>query len=110
MKSGICQHKGTGNIIVVFGGKIKLGFCHCTLDGNDYESLSVQEFDKAYNVGDRPNKDEKWDDKKQSIHLLFNNEKSIDILIEALGIVKKILNDKNQEDVLRSKYKSYPPE
>lgn len=86
MESGVYILYDKNIISVVFGGRIGLALS----ERNGYKSLGLQQLDKKYNVGESIK--EKWNRYKPSVNLLFDNEKSIDILIEALDKLKENFN------------------
>ena len=86
MESGVYILYDKNIISVVFGGRIGLALS----ERNGYKSLGLQQLDKKYNVGESIK--EKWNRYKLSVNLLFDNEKSIDILIEALDKLKENFN------------------
>lgn len=88
MESGVYISYDKNIISVVFGGRIGLSLNK----RNEYKLLGLQQLDKKYNVGESIK--EKWNCSKLSVNLLFDNEKSIDALIEALDKLKEKFNKK----------------
>lgn len=88
-KSGIRLNPETLGIYVKFGGKIKIG---CG-DMNGSEVVAFQELEKQVNVGDKHGED--WDYKAPTVYFMFDNIKSVELVEEALQIVKEKLNNKN---------------
>lgn len=94
MESGIYISDDKINTYVVFGGRIGFAVGKSTLNSKEYKLFGIQQLDKTYNVGETISDSEKWEYHKQSVHLLFDNEKSIDVLIKALGTLKDKFNKK----------------
>lgn len=89
MESGLYCSEDEKNAYVVFGGKIN------TVAAKDDEekivAILLQELDKKLEIGTK--KSEDWDKEKPTIHLIFNNTKSIDVLIDLLQSAKQQLNN-----------------
>ena len=97
MKSQICCIKGC-EIAVIFGGNI--GFINKTriltdnLDNTSdtYSGVAMQQLKGDHNPGDYIG--DNWESKDSpQVTLYFNNEKSIDLLIEALEKAKSRLKN-----------------
>ena len=91
MESGIYISDNKNDTYVIFGGRIGLAVGKRTVKGNEYKCLGAQTLDKTYNVGESIK--EKWNYSKPSVHLLFDNEKSIDAIIESLDKLKDKFNE-----------------
>lgn len=97
MKSQICCIKGR-EVAVIFGGNI--GFINKTrvltdnLDNTSdtYSGVAMQQLEGDHKTGDYIG--DNWENEKSpQVALYFNNEKSIDLLIEALERAKSRLKN-----------------
>lgn len=89
MKSEMFISKDSGELFVVFGGKI-----HIAIGGNTKHktaSVMLQELDKQYDLGSKH--EEVWDVNKPTVHLVFNDVRSIGLFREALDEVEKYLKN-----------------
>lgn len=78
MESGFYSSEDGNRIFVVFGGKI--GVVQNKVEKQ--AGIYLQELDNTHEIGEyRP---EEFNEEKTTIHLLFEDAKSIDILIEDL--------------------------
>ncbi len=92
MKSGIY-----GEALIVFGGRIRVAPYVDRIDTEEDKNVlcvGLSEFDQVEEIGKTFTKDagKVFDDK---VLLVFNNEKSIDVLIEQLQELKKINSEYN---------------
>lgn len=87
--SGIYRSTTNNDIFIIFGGKIALSLAH----DNEHLVLIMNELKESINIGDFYNRN---DINKQcpSINLLFNDIKSINVVIEYLEKLKKYFNSK----------------
>lgn len=76
-------------IVVMFGGKILVD--SGVLDDGSGVSIGFQELVKDHEVGSDP--DEDFSEIKPTVMLSFDNEKSIDVVIEHLEKIKKSLHE-----------------
>lgn len=76
-------------IVVMFGGKILVA--SGVLDDGNGVSIGFQELVKDHEVGSDP--DEDFSEIKPTVMLSFDNEKSIDVVIEHLEKIKKLLHE-----------------
>lgn len=88
MESGLYSNEKGNRIIAVFGGRIGVGIGK-NKEGKNV-SLLIQELEKKHKVGEV--KPEKWDKEKPTIQFIFEEETSIDIVMELLSEAKKTLN------------------
>lgn len=89
MESGFYSSEDENRIFVVFGGKIGVGLAR-----NEVEKqigICFQELDNNHEIGER--KPEKFNKEKPTIYLLFEDVKSIDVLIKDLSEAKKQLDE-----------------
>lgn len=89
MKSEIFISKDSGELFVVFGGKIHLAIG----ENKKHKTASVmfQELDKQYDLCSKH--EEQWDSNKPTVHFVFDDVRSIDVVQEALEEAKKILKN-----------------
>lgn len=89
MQSGIFSDIDSDDVYVVFGGKIAMqaSISH----KSKFIMLQMQQLDKEYEIGDKHN--EKWDDSKQTVSFVFDNSKSIDVVLNALNQIKNKFNE-----------------
>ena len=92
MKSGIY-----GESLIVFGGRIRVAPYVDRIDKENEKNVlcvGLSEFDEDQEIGKTFTEDagKVFDDK---VLLVFNNEKSIDVLIEQLQELKKINSEYN---------------
>lgn len=87
MESGFYSSEDGNRIFVVFGGKIGVGVVQNKVEKQ--AGIYLQELDNNHEIGEyRP---EEFNKEKTTIHLLFEDAKSIDILIKDLLEAKKEL-------------------
>lgn len=89
MKSEIFISKDQKDLCVIFGGKI-----HVAIGENkkhNTASVMLQELDNIAEVGSKHL--EEWNNEKPTVHLVFNNVKSIEIMRKALDEVEKYLKN-----------------
>ncbi len=89
MKSEIFISKDQKDLCVIFGGKI-----HVAIGGNkkhNTASVMLQELDNIAEVGSKHL--EEWNNEKPTVHLVFDNVKSIEIMRKALDEVEKYLKN-----------------
>lgn len=89
MESEIFLSKDHNGLFVVFGGKI-----HVATGGNEkYNTASImlQELDKKGESGTKHG--EKWNEEKPTVHLVFNDVRSVNIIRKALDDVEKYLKN-----------------
>lgn len=90
MESGIYVSGELLNKIVVrFGGKILVGSGN--LEDGSGVAIVFQDLVKDHEVGSDP--DEYFSEIKPTVILIFDNEKSIDVAIEHLEKIKKLLHE-----------------
>lgn len=85
MESGIYLDNNNGDVIVVFGGKIGIGYIN--------NAIALTQLKETKNVGDKITKLDVIDNYPKVI-LHFENSKSIDEVIKALNHIKEFLNNK----------------
>lgn len=96
MESGFYSNEDGNKIFVVFGGRIGVGVVRNKIEKQ--AGIFFQELDKNHEIGEyRP---EEFNKEKTTIHLLFEDAKSIDVLIKDLLEAKKQLDElrTNQTD------------
>ena len=92
--SGIYKSATDGSIFVVFGGKIGLSLYH----DNEHKLLMMNELEESVNVGDIYDKS-KVNKYCPPVSLVFNDAKSVDVVINYLERLKQYLKEKENEKV-----------
>lgn len=89
MESGIYCNENEDKLYIVFGGKI--GVIAAKDSGNKNVALMLQELDSKVEIGKE--EPEEFDEKKPTIHLIFEDTKSIDVVMDILSTAKKQLEE-----------------
>ena len=84
--SGIYKSSVDNSIFVVFGGKIGLSLCH----DDEHKLLRMHELKERINIGDVFDKSEIEKD-CPPVSLVFDNVKSVDVVIKKLETIKELL-------------------